>query len=77
MNTRAKRSKAKRPADADVLLSIEEIAAHCGVSESTINRMVRDGQFPAPQRFGRRLRKWSARQFNAWVEAGCPHEDAI
>jgi hypothetical protein len=42
--------------------------------------MVRDGMFPPPERFGRRLRRWSVRKFNAWVDAGCPgliDEDAI
>jgi excisionase family DNA binding protein len=57
---------------ADQLLSVKDVAEHCGVSTSTIYRMVRDGLFPPPERFGRRLRRWSVRRFNGWVEAGCP-----
>jgi excisionase family DNA binding protein len=64
--------KQARPAKADTLLSIEEVAQHCGVAPSTVRRMVRDGMFPRPERFGRRLRRWSVHKFNAWVGAGCP-----
>lgn len=68
----SKPKQRRKPVEPDTLLSIEAIAFHCGVSESTIERMVRDGQFPRPERFGRRLRRWSARRFNEWVDAGCP-----
>ncbi len=54
-----------------LLLSIEEVAAHFGVDRVTIWRMVRDGKFPPPLRFGRRLVRWSAARLNEFIEAGC------
>ncbi len=68
----SKQARRNRPAEPDTLFTIDDVAAHCGVAPSTIARMVRDGMFPRPERFGRRLRRWSVRKFNEWIDAGCP-----
>jgi excisionase family DNA binding protein len=69
MRSNTKREKNKP--ELQPLLSIDDVAAHFGVSKGTIYRMVRAGEFPRPERFGRRLVRWPAGVLNRYIDDGC------
>ena len=52
----------------DTLATIGEIAEHFEVSKQTISRWVKQGNMPAPIRFGRRAIRWHVGTLNAWIE---------
>lgn len=55
-----------RPADADVMLDAEEVAALCKCSPATISRAARMGQFAPPVRIGG-LRRWRLGAIRVWM----------
>jgi excisionase family DNA binding protein len=56
------------------LLTIQEVAEHFGVAVSTLYGMMARGEFPRPERIGRRLVRFNAEKLNQWIDAGCPRE---
>lgn len=53
----------------DRLLRREEVETRCGVTRSTIYRLMRAGQFPEPLRVGQRAVRWSASEIEKWLNA--------
>jgi excisionase family DNA binding protein len=53
------------------MMSVDEVAQHFGVSVGTIYAMLRRGEFPRPERLGRRLVRWNADRLNEFIDAGC------
>lgn len=53
----------------EALLRIEVVTAATGRSASTIARMVRRGEFPAPVKSGARCTRWPASAVRAWLAA--------
>ena len=49
-------------------LELESAAAAICVSRSTLQRMVRDGEFPAPRQLSGRRVGWLVREVEEWAE---------
>jgi excisionase family DNA binding protein len=47
----------------------EEVAERLAISVRTLWRMVREGRFPGPIRYNRKLVRWPASVVDAWLEA--------
>jgi excisionase family DNA binding protein len=60
----------QQPLDEEVerLLDVHQVAERIGVSASTVWRMTKDEELPAPLILGK-LTRWRVRDFNAWVAA--------
>lgn len=56
-----------------LLLDAREVAELLGVESKTIFRMSQRGDFPLPIKVGR-LRKWSRRAVENWIEKSQPSE---
>lgn len=54
--------------DPDALLTPSTVKALVGYAPTTLRRWVREGKFPAPKKFGGRLR-WRAADVRAWMQA--------
>ena len=50
------------------LLTIREVAATVRMSVSTIHRLVRIKEFPAPIRIGPASTRWRADELRAWLD---------
>lgn len=50
------------------LKSSEEVAAQLGLCVRSLQRLVRDGEFPQPIRFSRKLIRWSSATVNDWIQ---------
>jgi prophage regulatory protein len=63
------------------MLTVREVADHFGVGVSTLYALMARGEFPRPERIGRRMTRFNAEKLNAWIDAGCPgvkdNEDSI
>ena len=55
----------------DRLLRRAEVEARCGLSRTTIYRLMRAGAFPAPIRVGQRSVRWPEKEVEEWL-AGRP-----
>ena len=53
----------------DRLLRLNEVQARCGLSRSSLYRMMRDGSFPEPLKVGVRAVRWRESEIEAWLEA--------
>ena len=51
----------------DRLLRLEEVGARCGISRSTIYRLMREGDFPEPIKVGERAVRWLESEMDRWV----------
>ena len=51
----------------DRLLTRHEVEARCGISRSTVYRLMRSGQFPTPIKVGPRAVRWPASEIEAWI----------
>lgn len=51
----------------DILLTRRQVGARCGLSTSSIYRLMREGLFPEPIRIGRRAVRWPQLEINAWL----------
>ena len=56
----------------DRMLRREEVEERVGISRSAIYRLMRAGEFPAPQRVGLRAVRWRESDLEAWL-ASRPH----
>lgn len=59
-----------------LLVSAEELATILDVSQRTIWRLLSARQIPSPVRFGGTVR-WRLSEVNAWIEQGCPQQEAL
>ena len=53
----------------DVLLTRRQVQARCGLSPSSIYRLMRQGMFPEPVRIGVRAVRWPSSEIEAWLHA--------
>ena len=53
----------------DRLLRLTEVLARCGLSRSSLYRMMRDGSFPEPLKVGVRAVRWRESEIEAWLES--------
>ena len=51
----------------DRLLRREEVETRCGITRTTVYRLMRAGQFPEPLRIGPRAVRWPANEIEAWL----------
>lgn len=59
------------PADAPVLLNVEQVATLLNCSPRHVYRLCDAGRMPRPVRLGALVR-WNRAVIEAWIEAGCP-----
>ena len=52
----------------DRLLRLSEVLARCGLSRSSLYRMMRDGSFPEPLKVGVRAVRWRESEIEVWLE---------
>jgi len=60
--------------DRRLLVSAEEAAELCGVSERFWASLDAAGKVPMPRKLGRRI-LWSLAEIEKWVADGCPSRD--
>jgi prophage regulatory protein len=53
---------------ADSYLRFPDVKARSGLSRTTIHRLVKAGDFPAPKRIGNRAVAWLSSDFARWCE---------
>ena len=53
------------------LLTRRKVESRCGLSRSSLYRLMRSGRFPEPIRVGVRAVRWPEREIEAWL-AGRP-----
>ena len=53
----------------DIMLRREEVEKMCGLTRSTIYRLMREDKFPLPKRLGPRAVRWSSSEIDAWLAA--------
>lgn len=53
----------------DIMLRREEVEARCGLTRSTIYRLMREDKFPLPKRLGPRAVRWSSSEIDTWLAA--------
>jgi predicted DNA-binding transcriptional regulator AlpA len=58
----------------DELLPIAEVAALLGVDVRTIHRLRHQG-FPAPISVSKRMKRWSRRSLQDWIDRGGRRQD--
>ena len=51
----------------EILLTRQQVEARCGLSASSIYRLMREGLFPEPIRIGRRAVRWPASEIDHWL----------
>ena len=51
----------------DRLLRREEVEARCGITRTTIYRLMREGRFPEPLKIGERAVRWPESEITAWL----------
>ena len=51
------------------LLRLSEVEARCGLSRSSLYRMMRNGAFPEPLQVGPRAVRWVETEVTAWLES--------
>ena len=59
----------------DRLLKAKEVCEKIGVSESTLRRMVKEGDFPAPIRISKRASRWRLSEVEEWMDTRPPATD--
>lgn len=55
--------------DETILLSIGEVTDRFNLSRSTIYRMINEGTFPRPKRFGAKTVRWSQKDLVNWLRS--------
>jgi prophage regulatory protein len=57
------------PADDDFFLRLGEVKSRSGLSKSTIYKLIRTGEFPAPRKLGGSAVGWRASDFAKWRDS--------
>lgn len=52
----------------DPFMSVREVAAYLTLATSTIHRMTREGNLPAPTRIGKKTIRWRRSEIDKWLE---------
>ena len=53
----------------DKMLRREEVETICGLTRSTIYRLMREDRFPLPKRLGPRAVRWPSSEIETWLAA--------
>ena len=53
----------------DKMLRRDEVEIICGLTRSTIYRLMREGKFPPPKRLGPRAVRWPSSEIETWLAA--------
>jgi prophage regulatory protein len=53
----------------NALLKIRTVTAVVGLSDSSVRKLIREGSFPKPIRFGQRCSRWRSADINRWLQA--------
>ena len=53
----------------DIMLRREEVETICGLTRSTIYRLMREEKFPLPLQIGPRAVRWPASEIESWLAA--------
>ena len=61
--------------NATELLTLRQAADLCGVSERTLWTWARSGASPAPLKIHKGTVRYSRREYEAWIQSGCPRCD--
>ena len=51
------------------LMTRRDVEAHCGLSRTSIYRLMRAGQFPEAVKVGPKAVRWRQSEINAWLQA--------
>ncbi|WP_254276860.1 AlpA family transcriptional regulator [Halomonas sp. 3H] len=52
-----------------VLIRRPEVLRRCGISNTTLHRLIHAGEFPRPIQLGWRCVAWIEAEVDAWIEA--------
>ena len=52
----------------EIMLRREEVETICGLTRSTIYRLMRIGAFPVPKRCGLRAVRWPVSEIQSWLD---------
>ena len=58
-----------QPVLTDRALTREEVCSKTGLSKSTVYRLIKQGGFPAPRRFGNRSSRWLESVIDGWMQS--------
>ena len=58
------------------LMTVQEVAAACGISVPSVWRWARQGTFPTPVRVAKRSTRWRRNEIEAWLASLRPTRDA-
>ena len=56
----------------DRLLRREEVETRCGITRSSLYRLMREGLFPRPVKVGKRAVRWRESEISGWLQSR-PH----
>ena len=56
----------------DRLLRREEVETRCGITRSSLYRLMREGLFPRPVKVGKRAVRWLESEISGWLQSR-PH----
>lgn len=51
------------------LMTRQEVEVHCGLSRTSIYRLMRAGEFPEAVKVGAKAVRWRQSEIHAWLEA--------
>ena len=58
------------------ILRCREVVKYCGLSRATIERRVREGEFPKPIPLGGKSKGWLVEEINEWLQSQVNARDA-
>jgi len=58
-----------QPVLTDRALTREEVCSKTRLSKSTVYRLIKQGGFPAPRRFGNRSSRWLESVIDGWMQS--------
>ena len=58
------------------ILRCREVVKYCGLSRATIERRVREGEFPKPIPLGGKAKGWLVSEVDAWLHSQVNARDA-
>ena len=53
----------------DRLLRREEVETRCGITRSSLYRLMREGLFPRPVKVGKRAVRWLESEISGWLQS--------
>ncbi len=59
---------AENAASNHTLIRRPEVLHRCGISNTTLHRLIKEGDFPAPIQLGPRAVAWVESEVDSWIE---------